>query len=178
MKLQDIEQLLRNQPGLPPVERWQPPLSGDMDMRIDVRGDWYHEGGRIARPALVNLFASILRREADGQHYLVTPVEKWRIQVEDAPLLAIDMEVAGSGEAQRIVFVLNTERLIALDADHPLTVGGQDRGEPRPYLQLERGLRARLSRALFYRLVDLARERGGELQVLSAGVWFTLGRCD
>jgi uncharacterized protein len=175
--LQHLEQLLREQPRRPPVEQWQPALSGAIDIRIDVRGDWYHDGTRIERQTLVNLFASILRREADGGYYLVTPVEKWRIQVDDAPLLAIDMEVAGAGGSQRIVFLLNDSEAVALDADHPLNVAFDSlTGEPRPYLQLERGLSARLTRALFYRLVDLAEEQRGELQVLSAGSRFSLGR--
>jgi uncharacterized protein len=172
--LGDLEALLAAQPGRPPVEKWQPALSGDIDIRIERNGDWYHEGGRIERPPLVRLFASILRREADGQHYLVTPVEKWRIRVEDTPLLAVDMEVAGEGAERKMVFRLNTDELVLLDAAHPLTVDTEG-DEPHPVLHLERGLGARLTRALFYRLVDLAEPHGAELRIASAGSWFSLG---
>lgn len=172
--LGELEELLSAQPGKPPVEKWQPALSGDIDIRIERNGDWYHEGGRIERQPLVNLFASILRREADGHYYLVTPVEKWRIQVEDTPLLAVDTEVAGEGAERRIVFRLNTGEQVLLDAAHPLTVDTAS-GEPHPVLQLGRGLSARLTRALFYRLVELAEHRGKELGIGSAGSWFSMG---
>jgi len=176
MSLERIEQWLRDQPRQPPVMQWQPALSGDMDLRIDRRGDWYHEGGRIERQPLINLFASILRREQDGEYYLVTPVEKWRIHVEDAPLLAVDMEISGAGTAGKITFLLNTGQVITLDAAHPLVVAvNEQSGEPSPRLQLERGLAARLSRALFYRLVDAADEKDGRLEVTSAGSTFNLG---
>lgn len=174
--LDQLEIMLRDQPRKPRVEKWQPELSGDMDMRIDVSGDWYHEGTKIQRQPLVNLFASILRREADGHYYLLTPVEKWRIRVDDAPLLAIDADVAGEGAEQKWVFTLNTGERVLLDAAHPLTVVVDARSEePRPYLQLERGLSARINRALFYRLIDAAEEKNNEYGLSSAGQWFTLG---
>lgn len=175
--LGDIEALLAAQPARPPVEKWQPALSGDIDIRIERNGDWFHDGGRIERLPLVKLFASILRREADGQYYLVTPVEKWRIQVVDTPLLAVDMEVAGEGAARKIVFRLNTDERVLLDAAHPLVVDS-GAGEPHPVLQLERGLSALLTRALFYRLVDLAEPRGAALIIESAGSRFSLGDCN
>ena len=178
MSLERIEQWLRDQPRQPPVMKWTPALSGTMDLRIDRRGDWYHDGGRIGRQPLINLFASILRREQDGEYYLVTPVEKWRIQVDDVPLLAVDMEIADAETGRQITFLLNTGQVAALDAVHPLVVEHDAQtGEPRPYLQLERGLAARLSRALFYRLVDMAQEKDGQLQVISAGSAFNLGTC-
>jgi hypothetical protein len=174
--LDDLEVLLKDQPRKPPVEQWQPALSGDMDMRIDVSGDWYHEGTKIQRQPLVNLFASILRREVDGHYYLLTPVEKWRIRVDDAPLLAVDADIGGASETQRCVFTLNTGEHVLLDVAHPLTVAvDRHSGEPRPYLQLERGLSARISRAVFYRLVEAAEQRGDELGLISAGRWFVLG---
>ena len=176
--LDQIEQLLQNQPRQPPVEKWQPPLSGSIDIRIDARGDWYHQGTRIERKPLIKLFASILRREADGNYYLLTPVEKWRIEVEDTPLLAVDMEIGGAGEQQKIVFVLNTDEPVLLDEQHRLTVTtAGENNEPHPVLQLQRGLSARLTRALFYRLVEAAQQRGDHLGIVSAGVWFDLGPC-
>jgi hypothetical protein len=173
--LDRLEQLLREQPRRPPLQRWQPALSGQMDLRIDVRGDWYHEGGLIRRPALVNLFATILRREDDGHYYLVTPQEKWRIEVEDAPLLAVAMEAAGEGAQRQILFSLNTGWHVPLDAAHPLRVISRADGEPRPYLSLEHGLSARLTRALFYELVEQGEWHGDTLGISSAGEWFELG---
>lgn len=174
--LEQLEQLLLDQPPMPPVASWHPMLSGDMDMRIDVRGDWYHEGTLIQRQPLVNLFASILRREDDGDYYLLTPVEKWRIQVEDAPLLAVDVETAGDGKAQKWVFTLNTGERLLLDQGHPITIRiGERDCEPRPYLMLDRGLSARLTRALFYRLVDAAGVKNNQYGIYSAGHWFAFG---
>lgn len=174
--LEHIEALLRDQPRKPPVDQWQPELSGEMDMRIDRRGDWYHEGGKIQRQPLVNLFASILRREPDGHYYLLTPVEKWRIQVEDAPLIAVDADIGGAGDDRRCVFTLNTGEHVLLDERHGLTVVvDADSDEPRPYLQLDNGLTARVDRAVFYRLIESAEERAGEYGIVSAGEWFALG---
>ena len=174
--LQQLQDLLGDQPRLPPIEKWHPPLSGDMDIRIDVAGDWYHEGVKIQRQALVNLFASILRREDDGEYYLVTPVEKWRIRVDDAPLLAVDADCASSGGDSMWMFTLNTGARLLLDNTHPLNVESHGRGnEPRPYLQLDRGLRARLTRAVFYRLAENAELRGEEAGIVSDGQWFSLG---
>lgn len=174
--LDRIEELLRDQPRKPPVDKWQPALSGDMDMRIDRRGDWYHEGVKIHRRPLVNLFASILRREQDGHYYLLTPVEKWRIKVEDAPLIAVDADLGGTGDDRQCVFTLNTGEHILLDERHALTVAiDADSHEPRPYLQLDNGLTARIERSVFYRLVESAEERGGEYGIVSAGQWFALG---
>ena len=175
--LDQLEMMLRDQPRKPPVEKWQPELSGEMDMRIDVSGDWYHEGTKIQRQSLVNLFASILRREADGHYYLLTPVEKWRIRVDDAPLLAIDADVGGEGAEQKWMFTLNTGERVLLDAAHPLTVAiDSESDEPRPYLQLDRGLSARVARPVFYRLVDAAHVDKNELQLISTGTKFVLGR--
>lgn len=171
--LDAIEQALGEQPRKPPLEKWHPPLSGDIDIHIDTRGDWYHEGSQIKRQPLVNLFASILRRENDGHYYLVTPVEKWRIRVDDTPLLAVDMDIIEPGEQQKIIFRLNTDELVSLDDKHNLRVENAD-VKPHPVVELEHGLSARLTSSLFYRLVDLAQERNGEFGVLSYGRWLKL----
>jgi hypothetical protein len=174
--LTDIENALRKQPRKPPLDAWHPELSGDIDIRIDSRGDWYHEGERFQRQSLVNLFASILRRENDGEYYLVTPVEKWRIRVDDAPLLAVDMEQSGADKtSQQLLFRLNTEELVPLNLVHPLQLSAVG-DDLRPYLQLDHGLCAKLTTALFYRLVDIAEQRDDELGVSSDGVWFSLGK--
>jgi hypothetical protein len=123
----------------------------------------------------VNLIASILRREADGHHYLVTPVEKWRIQVDDAPLIAVDADVVGSGSDATLHFTLNTGMQFAAGAAFPVLVEAAPAGEPRPYLILDRGLRALITRSLFYRLVELAELRDGRWLIRSGGAEFCLG---
>lgn len=155
----------------PPVESWNPPFTGEMDMRIAANGDWFYQGSKLKRKAMVKLFASILRVEDDGCFYLVTPVEKYRIQVEDAPFVAHSLSVSGSGQALELKLVTNVDDEIALGPDHPLEVNiDPDSGEPRPYVMVKRNLKALIERADFYRLVDLAeaREQGGA-QVW--GVW-------
>ncbi len=171
--LATLEQLLREQADLPPIDRWHPELCGDIDIFIDNDGRWFHEGRPFAREALVRLFASILRREADGRYYLVTPAEKMRIRVEDVPFLAVASDAAGAGTGQTVVFTLNTGRKVLLDATHPLVIRGTA-DLPRPYLELEHGLAARLSRPVYYTLVDLAAEHQGETGVWSGGAWFPL----
>jgi uncharacterized protein len=156
----------------PPLERWHPPLSGDIDIRIAADGRWYHEGGLIGREAIVRLFASILRREADGEYYLVTPGEKWRIRVELHPLIVTEINGREDGGLVTLVARLNTGRDVPIDGEHSLFL------EPAvgdvAAIQLPHGLSALLSRAAWYRLVESAQEREGRLQVSSAGVWFPL----
>lgn len=161
--------------GLPPVERWNPPREGEIDIRIAANGDWYHEGGLIRRSAIAKLFATILRVE-DGEHFLVTPGEKLKIRVDDAPFTATDMETDGEGKARRIVFTTNVDDIVLADAEHPIVV--EDRqGEPRPYVEVRRRLRALITRSVYYRLVDLACEGSdGEFYVWSSGTRFVLGR--
>lgn len=173
MDLQALEKMLSDQPAQPPIEQWHPEPSGAIDIRIDREGIWHHEGDRIRRQPLVNLFASILRRESDGDYYLVTPVEKWRISVEDAPLIATTVEAAGSGAQQQVVLTLNTGAHVPLDAAHPLHIRGES-DSPRPYVELERGLEARVGRSAYYQLVDLAETRGRETGIESFGHWFSL----
>lgn len=173
--LDALEQALRDQPRKPPIEKWHPPLSGTIDIRIDARGDWFHEGTQIQRKPLINLFASILRRESDGEYYLVTPVEKWRIRVDDTPLLAVDMEIAHPGEQQKLIFRLNTDELVALDDARVLHIDNIET-EPYPWLELERGLAARLTSSLFYRLIDTATQRGDEIGICSCGKWIVLAK--
>ncbi len=160
--------------SLPPVERWHPPRSGEIDIRIAADGTWFHEGAPIRRVAIAKLFSTILRLD-DGVHYLVNPVEKLRIAVDDAPFLAIDMETQGEGEGRRIVFTTNMDDVVLADSAHPIVVEDHD-GEPRPYVEVRGGLRALIARSVFYRLVDLASENAnGELSVYSAGRRFALG---
>ena len=170
-----FEQLLaaaKNQ-RLPPVRRWQPALSGDIDIRIAADGRWFHEGREIKRERLVALFATVLRRDADG-YCLVTPVEKWRIAVEDAPFLAIDMESDGGGATRRLIFTTNVGDHVLADAEHRIEVFDAE-SAPRPYLDVRDGLRARIARSVFYRLVDCCDVAQGELAVWSGGERFVLG---
>lgn len=165
MSLKSIEQFLREQKKMPPVHLWSPDLSGDMDMRIAANGDWYHEGGRIERKELVKLFASILRREEDGEYYLVTPVEKWRIQVEDLAFQVLAYEY----ESGRLAMKTNVDRWYFVGAEHPLSVATEE-GQPRPSLVLENGLTARVGRNVFYELVTIAEERDGALWIPLEGM--------
>src|SRR3990167_6989729 len=119
---EQVEALLKSGGNsLPPVHLWNPPLSGDIDIRIARKGDWYHEGTRFQRQALVKLFASILKREGD-EYFLVTPVEKWRIRVEDVPFIAVDVEAMGEGVDAELVFRTNVGDMVHANALHPLRV--------------------------------------------------------
>ncbi|HCS29643.1 MAG TPA: DUF1285 domain-containing protein [Spongiibacteraceae bacterium] len=170
--LDEIAELLSGQRGKPPIQKWHPELSGDIDIEIRPDGRWFHEGGEIRRHELVKLFASILRREDDGDYYLVTPVEKWRIRVLDQPLLMVDCEAGGD----QVLMKTNTDDWVLLNEEHPLTVSADpETGEPYPTVQLANGLQAKVGRAVFYRLVEMGREQSGQLWVESAGQRFLLG---
>jgi hypothetical protein len=162
--------------GLPPVERWNPPFCGDIDMRIARDGTWYYEGTPIGRPALVRLFSTILWREGDA-YFLVTPAEKVGIRVDDAPFVAVDFDVAGSGTTQRLRFTTLTGDTMEAGPDHPLRVTRDPAtGEPAPYVRVRRNLDALIDRKSFYRLVDLcvhARHDGADwFGLWSGGVFF------
>ncbi|MGQ2977036.1 MAG: DUF1285 domain-containing protein [Sphingopyxis sp.] len=144
---------------LPPVDQWHPERTGDSLMEIRADGSWYHEGGRINRPAMVRLFSTILRREADGSYVLVTPAEKLSIVVEDTPFRAVEMKSDGEGEARRLVFRLDTDDLVIAGPDHVLRFGSDaDNPDPRLHVRGEigNGLEARIDRALYYELVEMA----------------------
>ena len=174
--LDNIQSLLKDQRGAPPIERWHPELSGDIDIVIKTDGRWIHEGGEIRRHELVKLFASILRREDDGDYYLVTPVEKWRIQVEDLPLMIVDFEAKPSGDSRQLVVKTNVDSWFELGESHPLLVEtAADTGEPKPSVFTRHGIAARVSRACFYRLVELAEPIGGSLVLRAGGETFVLG---
>lgn len=140
---------------LPPVAAWHPTHCGDSEMRIARDGTWFHQGAPIARPEMVRLFSTILRREPDGSYVLVTPVEKLTIAVDDAPFVAIELKREGEGPAQRLAFRLNTGDIVVAGPDHPLRFDEDDSG-PRPYLAVRNGLDALVARPLYYELADLA----------------------
>ena len=144
---------------LPPVDSWHPEREGDSAMEIRADGSWYHEGGRINRSAMVKLFSTILRREADGRHVLVTPAEKLTIAVEDTPFRAVEMKSEGVGQARRLVFRLDTDDLVMAGADHPLRFGRDiDNPDPRLHVRgaIGNGLEARIDRALYYEIAEMA----------------------
>lgn len=145
--------------GLPPVERWDPPYCGAIDIRIAADGTWFHNGSPIRRDKMVKLFATILRREPDGRTVLVTPVESVGITVDDAAFVAVEMAVDGSGADRRVSFRTNVDDLVSVDAEHALRFEQAPDGALKPYLHVRRGLWALVTRALTYDLVDLAEER-------------------
>ena len=161
--------------GLPPVHLWNPPDCGDIDMRIAADGTWFYMGTPIGRPAMVRLFSTILRR--DGARYvLVTPAEKVGIKVDDAPFLAVGLDVEGEGKAQILNFRTNVEDRTEAGPEHPLRVETDPVSrEPRPYVHVRGGLEALIARPVFYELVALAEPREGALGVWSKGRFFPLG---
>ena len=160
--------------GLPPVERWNPPFCGDIDMEIRADGTWFYMGTPIGRAPLVRLFSTVLRRDEDGKTYLVTPVEKVGIRVEDAPFVATDVTAADG----TLTFTTNVGDSVTADADHPIRVEYSPDGTPRPYVMVRRGLEALIDRKTFYRLAEIATpaEWQGEawLGLTSAGEFFPL----
>ena len=165
--------------NLPPVNDWHPARCGGIDIRIARDGSWHHEGAPIHRKALYCLFASVLRRDDDDEYYLVTPDEKLRIQVDDAPFQAVLLDVRGSGRRQELVFTTNCDDRVVCDAQHPLRVTiDPDSGEPSPYVLVRDRLEALIARPVFYQLVDLAEARDDELGIRSSGCYFTLGPSD
>jgi uncharacterized protein len=173
LSIADIARLLEEE-KLPPVERWNPSHCGDSGMRIARDGTWYHEGSPIGRPAMVRLFSTILRREPDGRHVLVTPVEKLDIEVEDAPFLAVELKSEGEGKGRSLAFRLNTGELVVAGAHHPLSFETREDG-PHPYLQVRGGLRALVARPVYYELANLALAEGAEPPGLwSGGIFFAM----
>lgn len=156
--------------GKPPVHLWNPPFCGDLDMRIARDGTWFYEGTPIGRFPLVKLFASILKLE-DGKYFLVTPVEKVGIVVEDAPFVAVDFEQTEAG----LEFHTNVEDRVTAGPDHPIrVVRDAETGEPAPYVMIRRGLEALIDRKSFYRLVDLGEVQGDWFGVESGGSFFPI----
>lgn len=158
-----------------PVEHWHPPHCGHSGMAIDAEGRWYHDGRPILHPELIRLFARLLRREADGRHVLVTPVEMLEIDVANAPLIAVEMASEGERKARSLSFRISaTGDWVAAGAAHPLRVEAGPSG-PVPYLALNAGLRARLARPVYYALAEMALDQGGDPPGLwSHGTYFPL----
>jgi hypothetical protein len=164
--------------GPPPVEQWDPPYCGDLDMRIAVDGTWFYLKTPIGRPALVRLFASVLKREGD-RYFLVTPVEKCGIRVDDAPFLAVELNVAETAAGRVLNFRTNVEDWVACGPHHPLRFEPEaGTGGLKPYLHVRRNLWAKVTRALFFDLVEMGEERDLDgtamFGVASGGAFFPM----
>jgi uncharacterized protein len=161
--------------GLPPVHLWNPPFCGDIDMRIAADGTWFYMNSPIGRKPLMKLFASVLRHDDDGRFYLVTPVEKCGIRVDDAPFVAIRMEVADRGPRQVIRFETNADDEVTVDDDHPLRFETErGTGGLKPYVRVRAALDALVSRALFYDLVAAGVTEGEWFGVWSSGRFYPM----
>jgi hypothetical protein len=177
-RLDRLDGLARAVPGPGgPVDRSREPaeICGDFDLRIARDGTWFYRGSPIGRAALVKLFAGVLRREADGSYWLVTPVEKGRVTVDDAPFVAVDFDSDGIGPSQRLTFRTNLDETVEAGPARPIRVAQSADGAPAPYVLVRPGLEARIARAAFYRLVERAEPRGDALGVWSGGTFFPLG---
>jgi hypothetical protein len=163
--------------GLPPVERWNPPFCGDIDMRIAADGTWFYQKTPIGRPALVKLFASVLKREGD-KYFLVTPVEKVGVIVEEAPFLAVELKVEHDAQGQVLRFRTNVDDWVDAGPGHALRFEPEATGGLKPFLHVRRELWAKVTRALFYDLVELGEERAVDgkpmFGVASGGEFFAM----
>ena len=172
----DLNQLqaLIDQRRLPPVDRWNPEHCGHSGMRIARDGTWFHDGEPIRRQAMVRLFATVLRREPDGRHMLVTPVEKLEIEVEATAFRAVEMECEGEGKQRRIALRLDSGDGLILGPTHPLRLVPDERG-PSPRVLVRHGLEAELSRPIYYELAEIALSEGHDPPgIWSDGVFFAL----
>lgn len=176
--LESLASALGTSRRAPPVHLWNPPYCGDLDMRIAADGTWFYMGTPIGRPALVKLFASVLKKE-DGRYFLVTPVEKVGIKVDDAPFLAVELETRNEG-GRRLIFRTNVDDVVECNAEHALRFETEAETDGlRPYLHIRRDLWAKVTRTLYFDLVSLGeiRETDGEelFGVTSAGQFFPMG---
>jgi len=180
-RISGLEALIKAQAGkgVPPVEKWEPPYCGDIGLAIAADGVWFYGGSPIGRMGLVKLFASVLRKDADGRHYLVTPAEKVDVAVADAPFLAVEMEVKAEGRAQELIFRTNVDDIIVASARHPLRFAVEAAaGGLKPYLLVRGRLEALVTRALYYDLVELALDTAAagarDPGLWSSGTFFAL----
>ena len=177
--LQEILKAIKGK-KLPPVHLWNPDFCGDMDMRIARDGAWYYMGTPIGRLAMVKLFSTVLRHDQDGKYYLVTPVEKLGIKVDDAPFVAVEMVQNGQGREQTLSFRTNVDDWVIADHDHPIRVETDPKTQqPSPYILVRDNLEALINRPVFYQLVEIAeptKDQGRtRLSVWSSGQRFDIG---
>ena len=145
--------------GLPPVDKWNPPFCGDIDLKILRDGRWMYMGTEIKRPAMVRLFSTILRLDPDGEYYLVTPVEKVRIQVEDTPFLIVSMDKLKKENKTSLIFYTSLQDEIILTKKNPISIEVNNKNEPSPYILVRNNLRGLISRSVYYELIEYAQER-------------------
>jgi hypothetical protein len=165
LSLADLQKLI-DERRLPPVDKWNPQNCGHSEMRIARDGTWYHRGSPINRPAMVRLFSTVLRRDADGTHVLVTPVEKLEIEVETTAFRALEMQSEGRGEGRTIALKLDSGDAVIVGSANPLKLVETGQG-PSPRVEVRHGLEAELSRAIYYELAEIALEEGSD----PPGVW-------
>ena len=165
VSLAELQRLI-DQRQLPPVDQWNPRRCGHSEMRIARDGTWYHQGSPIRRPQMVRLFSTVLRREPDGRHMLVTPVEKLEIDVDSTAFRAVEMRSEGEGRERRIAFRLDSGDAVILGPAHPLALVEGEHG-PSPRLLVRHGLEAELTRPVYYELAEIALAEGRQ----PPGVW-------
>lgn len=166
--LQNLERMIKPR-GVAPVSDWDPPFCGDMNIFIRRDGSWLHEGTLIRRKSLVQLFSTIMKLEKDGQYYLVSPIEKLRIQVEDCPFVVNQMDVETNQDNQTIVMTTNVGEIVEISKERPVKIGNTELGAPHPVVHIRDGLLALVNRAVFYRLMELAESVSGEIGIWSSG---------
>jgi hypothetical protein len=180
-KAPDVGQLEAVMRGAVPSEKSEPDslVCGDIDIRIARDGTWFYHGSPIGRKRLVKLFSTVVRREADGQFYLVTPVEKGRIQVDDAPFIGVELTLSGKGPDQALHIRTNVDEVVTVNDDHPIQVVHDPMtGEPSPYVRVRDNLDALIARSVYYELAAMAEESDtstGTFGVWSQGTFFSIG---
>jgi uncharacterized protein len=173
ISIADLQKLI-DERCLPPVDQWNPEHCGHSDMRIARDGTWYHQGSPIGRPAMVRLFSTVLRREPDGRHVLVTPVEKLEIDVEATAFRAAEMQTEGSGRNRSVAFRLDSGDAVVAGTANPIRIVETPDG-PSPRVEVRNGLEAELSRGIYYELAEIALEEGNDPPgVWSGGTFFPL----
>jgi len=148
----------RKKKGIPPVEKWNPPFCGDIDMHILRNGKWTYMGSEIKRPAMIKLFSNIIRLDDDGHYYLVTPVEKVRIKVDDVPFVAVSMNKTEDEGINCLSFMTNVQDEVKLSKENPIEIVINDNDEPSPYITVRKNLKALISRSVYYDLINMAEE--------------------
>lgn len=174
-----IKEIKKAEDSMPPVHLWEPDNCGEIDIQIKSNGQWFHEGELIKRQELVNLFSKVLRLDDDGHYYLVTPVEKMKIQVDDVPLLTVKAECINQGKDQKVCLTTDTDYQYMVDADHAVYVQFDEQtGDPRPYSIVRQNLKSLLSRTVYMSLVEWGVESDvekGKFGFWSCGQFFELG---
>ena len=148
----------RKKKGIPPVEKWNPPFCGEIDMHILRNGKWNYMGSEVKRPAMIKLFSNIVRLDDDGHYYLVTPVEKVRIKVDDVPFVAVSMKKIKEEGVNCLSFTTNVQDEVTLSKENPIEIVINDNDEPSPYITIRKNLKALISRSVYYDLINMAEE--------------------